>query len=60
LKVKIEVAMLSYPEKNLIGSYSVNLTEPGVSPGSVENENELIRMAAERAIDKFATIAANQ
>ncbi len=60
LKVKIEVAMLSYPEKNLIGSYSVNLTEPGVSPGSIENENELIRMAAERAIDKFATIAANQ
>jgi hypothetical protein len=60
LKVKIEVAMLSYPEKNLIGSYSVNLTEPGVSPGSTENENELIRMAAERAVDKFATIAANQ
>ncbi|HVY26712.1 MAG TPA: HEAT repeat domain-containing protein [Polyangiaceae bacterium] len=60
LKVKIEVAMLSYPEKNLIGSYSVNLTEPGVSPGSTENENDLIRMAAERAIDKFATIAANQ
>jgi HEAT repeats len=60
LKVKIEVAMLSYPDKNLIGSYSVNLTEPGVSPGSTENENELIRMAAERAIDKFAMIAANQ
>lgn len=60
LKVKIEVAMLSYPEKNLIGSYSVNLTEPGVSPGSTENENDLLRMAAERAVDKFATIAANQ
>lgn len=60
LKVKIEVAMLSYPEKNLIGSFSVNLTEPGVSPGSTENENDLIRMAAERAVDKFATIAANQ
>lgn len=60
LKVKIEVAMLSYPEKNLIGSYSVNLTEPGVSPGSTENENELIKMAAERAVDKFAPIAANQ
>jgi hypothetical protein len=60
LKVKIEVAMLSYPDKNLIGSYSVNLTEPGVSPGSTENENELLRMAAERAVDKFAGIAANQ
>jgi hypothetical protein len=60
LKVKIEIAMLSYPDKNLIGSFSVNLTEPGVSPGSTENENDLIRMAAERAVDKFATIAANQ
>jgi hypothetical protein len=60
LKVKIEIAMLSYPDKNLIGSFSVNLTEPGVSPGSTENENELIRMAAERAIDKFAAIAPNQ
>jgi hypothetical protein len=60
LKVRIEVAMLSYPEKNLLGSFSVNLTEPGVSPGSLENENELLRMAAERAIDKFAVIAANQ
>ena len=34
LKVKIEIAMLSYPEKNLVGTFSVNLTEPGVSPGS--------------------------
>lgn len=60
LKIKIEIAMLSYPDKNLIGSFSVNLTEPGVAPGSTENENELIRMAAERAVDKFATIAASQ
>jgi hypothetical protein len=59
LKVKIEIAFLSYPEKNLIGSYSVNLTEPGVSPGSTENENELIRMVAERAVDKFAAMAPN-
>ncbi len=60
LKVKIEVAMLTYPDKNLIGSYSLNLTEPGVSPGSTQNENDLIRMVAERAIDKFAVIAPNQ
>lgn len=60
LKIKIEVAMLSYPDKNLIGSYSLNLTEPGVSPGSTQNENDLIKMVAERAIDKFAVIAPNQ
>lgn len=60
LKVKIEIAMLTYPDKNLIGSFSVNLTEQGVSPGSMQNENELIRMLAERAVEKFAPIAANQ
>jgi hypothetical protein len=38
---------------------SVNLTEPGVSPGSTENENELIRMLAERAMEKFSAIAPN-
>ncbi len=60
LKVKLEVAMLTYPDKNLLGSFSVNLTEPGVDPGSVENENDLIRMAAEKAVDKFAGIAPHQ
>jgi hypothetical protein len=59
LKVKIEIAYLSYPEKNLLGMMSVNLTEPGVSPGSTENENELIRMLAERAMEKFSAIAPN-
>lgn len=60
LKIRIEVAMLTYPDKNLIGSFSLNLTEPGVEPGSTQNENDLIKMVAERAIDKFAVIAANQ
>ena len=31
-----------------------------LSPGSTQNENDLIRMAAERAIDKFAPVAASQ
>ncbi len=60
LKVKIDVAMATYPDKNVFGNFSFFLKEPGVSPGSTENENELIRMVAERAVDKFANIAPNQ
>jgi hypothetical protein len=60
LKVKIEIAMLSYPEKNLIGSFSVNLVQQGVAPGSTDDENSLIRDVAQRAVDKFARIAVNQ
>ncbi len=59
LKIKIEVAMLSYPDKNLLGSFSFFLTEPDVQPGSTENENDLIRTVAERAVDKFSAYAAN-
>jgi hypothetical protein len=60
LKVKIDVAMATYPDKNVFGSFSFFLKEPGVAPGSTDNENELIRMVAERAVDKFAAIAPNQ
>ena len=59
LKVKIEVAMLSYPDKNLLGSFSFYLVEPDVQPGSTQNENDLIRAVAEKAVDKFTGYAAN-
>jgi HEAT repeats len=60
LKVKIDVAMATYPDKNVFGNFSFFLKEAGVSPGSKEDENDLIRSVAERAVDKFATIAPNQ
>jgi len=60
LKVKIDVAMATYPDKNVFGNFSFFLKEAGVSPGSTSDENDLIRTVAERAIDKFATIAPNQ
>jgi len=59
LKIKIEVAMLSYPDKNLLGSFSFYLVEPDVAPGSTQNENDLIRTVAEKAVDKFSTYATN-
>lgn len=60
LKVKIDVAMASYPDKNVFGNFSFFLKEAGVAPGSTADENDLIRSVAERAIDKFAVIAPNQ
>ena len=60
LKVKIDLAMATYPDRNVFGNFSFFLKEGGVSPGSTEDENDLIRTVAERAVEKFAGIAANQ
>ncbi len=60
LKVKIDLAMATYPDRNVFGQFSFFLKEGGVSPGSTEDENDLIRSVAERAVEKFAGIAANQ
>jgi hypothetical protein len=58
LKVTIDVAMATYPDNAVFGSFSLYLKEGGVSPGSTAEENDLIRAAAERAVDKFAPLAA--
>jgi hypothetical protein len=60
LKVKIDVAMATYPDNAVFGNFSLFLKEAGVSPGSTAEENELIAAAAERAIAKFAPVAAAQ
>ena len=59
LTVKLEIAMFSYPGKALIGNYTTKLTESGVSPGDLDSENDLIKTAGERALDKFTQIAAH-
>ncbi|HVR20140.1 MAG TPA: HEAT repeat domain-containing protein [Polyangiaceae bacterium] len=58
LKVRLEIAFFTYPDKNLIGNFAVPLTQQGVSPGDTTSENELLQMAAERAMEKLAPIAA--
>ncbi|HWA72513.1 MAG TPA: hypothetical protein VG937_09270 [Polyangiaceae bacterium] len=57
LRVKLEVAFFSYPAKSLLGNYSVLLTQPGVTGPSPADEAELIKLAAERAGEKFIAIA---
>ena len=58
LTVRLEIAMFSYPDKALIGNYTTKLTEPGVTSPDKDSENELIKTAAERALDKFSAVAA--
>lgn len=59
LTVRLEIAMFSYPDKAMIGNYSVRLTQPDVTRPDPESENDLVNMAAERAIEKFSHIAAS-
>ena len=58
LKVKVEVAIFTYPARALKGSYGVGLTQPGVSSPDVPSENELYQAAAERVMEKFLEAAA--
>lgn len=58
LTIRIEVAMFSYPDKSLLGSFTTKLTEQGVSSPDAATENDLIRDTAERALEKFTQAAA--
>jgi hypothetical protein len=58
LTVRLEIAMFSYPDKAMVGAYSVRLTQPDVSKPDPDSENDLVTMCAERAIEKFSKIAA--
>jgi len=58
LKVRIEIAIFTYPDKALLGNFAVPLTQQGVSGKDTASEDDLVKMAAERAIQKFPGIAA--
>ncbi len=57
LTVRLEIAMFSYPDKALLGNYTTKLTKSGVASPDKETENDLIKTAGERALDKFSQIA---
>ncbi len=54
LTIKVEVAIFTYPGKALKGSVPVKLTQQDVSGSDKGAEDELIKMAAERAVEKFS------
>jgi hypothetical protein len=58
LKVRVEIAIFTYPGKALLGNYAVPLTQQGVSGKDTASEDDLVKMAAERALEKFPGIAA--
>lgn len=54
LRVKVKVAVFTYPGKDLRGEVPAGLTQTGVRPGDKSAEDNLMDMAAGRAIELFA------
>lgn len=54
LQIKIDVAIFTYPGKALKGNIPVKLTAEGVSDRDESTEDDLIKQACERAIQKFS------
>jgi hypothetical protein len=54
LRVKVKVAVFSYPGKDLRGEVPAGITQQGVRPGDKASEDNLVNMAAGRAIELFA------
>ncbi len=54
LTVKLEVAIFTFPDKNLKGTFSKTLSMSGLSSKSEAAENELIQTAAERAVKTYS------
>jgi len=54
LTIRLDVAIITLPDKNLKGTLPVNVTMQGVGARDAEAEDELIQSAAKRAMEKFA------
>ena len=52
LRIRIEIAYFTYPEKSLLGMLGIPLSAQGVRGKSHDIEDQLIEAAAERAIEK--------
>jgi hypothetical protein len=59
LVIQVRMTMWTYPGKALQGEFSPRLTMSGVSVGDRTSEDNLIRMAIDRAIESFAQVAAS-
>jgi hypothetical protein len=57
LKVKLSVAILSYPERAIVASFTQNLAMSGVTGPDPKAEEELVLAAAESAMRKFLQLA---
>lgn len=57
LTVRISFVLMTYPDHVMKGEISPKMTQDGTPKKDVESENELIKLAAERAVSRFITIA---
>jgi hypothetical protein len=53
LRVRVKVAVFTYPGKDLRGEVPAGLTQTGVSPGDKSTEDNLLQMATARAVELF-------
>jgi hypothetical protein len=56
LNIRLSVAMLTYPDKNMIGQFTKTVASPASAPDP-ELEAELVSYAAEAAMKQFAEVA---
>lgn len=54
LRVRVKIAVFSYPEKDLRGEVPASAAIPGVRPGDKASEDQLMNAAAGRATELFA------
>ena len=54
LRVRVKVAVFTYPGKDLKGEVPAGLTQQGVSPGDHAAEDNLVSLAAARTVELFA------
>ncbi len=54
LRVKVKIAVSTYPGKDLKGEVPAGVTQTGVTPGDSSSEDTLMGMAAGRATELFA------
>jgi hypothetical protein len=54
LRVRVKIAVSSYPGKDLRGEVPAAATSPGARPGDKGAEDQLVGVVAERATELFA------
>jgi hypothetical protein len=59
LTVRVEVSIFTYPNRSLKAVVPMKLTMPGVGGSDRDSEDELIKMAASKAFQKFTASASS-
>jgi hypothetical protein len=57
LRVKLSIAIMTYPDRAILGTFSQRLAMPGVNERDEQSEKELLIAAAESAMKKFLQLA---